>query len=315
MHRTYGDIPVNNFIEEIVSKPPPAIIIDQFDTSDSNNIVQDLAVQSTSLAHPLPVVQVDSPSSNDVKKHLDFLQSIGFQVDTIFKVLICSTCMYAVIPGNIPGHLKTHNISRTFLTESINSLVEHFQILIDTSIVSPSSNGPPISGLRIHDGLSCTYCNYVCLTEGTAEKHHHGKSSFIPCKAQTFFYPTSVRYFSVIVPEEIIDVNDLYGQFVRQILPTIPQLSIGTPSTVREIPPLLLKTQWHLHLKDWQLDPSKRQQIKTLVKPASPSEPWTLALAKSVETYMIEIRSKAYSVDYLVLRKLMQEPKYVSLNT
>lgn len=278
-------------------------------------------------AASVPILDVTSiPIANDVdvtptifpydlsKQYLDFLRSIGFQVNSTFKVLICVECMYAVVPSNIPGHLSnTHKISFKNILSTLNDIVKHFQISTSASVSTPEANREAIDGLKISDGLACSICSYVCLAHSSAEKHIHGatKPTFQPCKAQTFFYPTYIRYFSVIVPIQILSPSNRYQHFVQQILPSLPKISIGAPSTTREIPPLLRQTQWHVYLKDWIQEPSKRQAIKSLVKAANKKEPWTLELLKAVELYMQDIRGIADTVDFIVLKKIMHESEYV----
>ena len=86
-------------------------------------------------------------------------------------------------------------------------------------------------------------------------------------------------------------------------------MSIGEASTVREIPILLQKTLWHVHLKDWHKNPEKTKQLKTLVAPARKEEPWAKSISEAVQEYMLCIREKANSVQYLALKNLMQDDR------
>ena len=84
-------------------------------------------------------------------------------------------------------------------------------------------------------------------------------------------------------------------------------LSIGTPSTVREILPLLRKTLWHIHLKDWISDPDRRHRLKDLVQFTSKDEPWTVTLSNASELYLQAVRTLAYDSDFLVVRRLLSD--------
>lgn len=189
-------------------------------------------------------------------------------------------------------------------------LVNFFQISANHTTIFPNPNGLAIEGIRVHDGLACTQCDYVCCTNGSADKHNQNnhnsaQTPLTPCKAQTLFYPTPRHFFSVIIPKPTFSSMTCYDLFADQMLPTIPGLSIGEPSE-REISPLLSMTQWHIHLKDWHREPPKRKQLKSLVSAASSQEPWSKVLVKAVESYMRDIRDLANAYDYIVLKKIMQ---------
>lgn len=258
----------------------------------------------------------DTPPSaaskaSKTQQYMVSLQSIGFQMHPKLKLLICVQCQYAYIPSFIAGHLRGHKIAPKNLDTTLAELVNFFQISANHTTIFPNPNGLAIEGIRVHDGLACTQCDYVCCTNGSADKHnqinHNSvQTPFTPCKAQTLFYPTPRHFFSVTIPKPALSSMTCYDLFADQIQPTIPQLSIGAALSEREISPLLSMTQWHSYLKDWVLQPRQRKLIKSLVRVASSQEPWAKALSKGVEAYMIKIRDIANETNYIVLKKLMQ---------
>lgn len=249
--------------------------------------------------------------SEKEKRYAQFLQSIGFRLDNTHKILICISCEYAVIPDNIRGHLLgQHAVQHNKIQTKVDELQEYYGIHKTTLVPVPEPGSLAVEGIKVSDeGLACPECSYVCLKEKMWQKPaatHPNKPEFVRCKAQAFFHGVGVRYFSVTVPEAQIDPGDKYQHFLRKIAPTLPQVSIGKASTIREIPLLVQKTEWDKHLLEWQLNPDRRKEIKELVKPTSKEEIWAKHLSECVQLYMKSIRDVAFSVEYIILRKMMQ---------
>ena len=259
----------------------------------------------TRIAEPPPSQSADTNAVD----HNTYLHSIGFLFEPSLKVLLCVDCEHAVIPANIPGHLRHHKIAIKKIEENLNKVVRDLGISNTPQLPPMPVIQPAIAGLRVYDGLQCAHCNYACRADNTAERHTHDSlpRQFNKCKVQTVFWPTFVSYFAVTVPEVTLSPSDRFGFFERQIYPSIPQLSIGAPSTVREIPPLLKKTLWHIHLKDWIEDTEKRHALKDLVHFISRQEPWTEKLADVAEMYLQNARNLALASHYAVLRRILSD--------
>ena len=249
-----------------------------------------------------------------------FLDSIGFHANVVHRVLICTSCKTSIIPSRIATHIKTHSIHQKKIDAKISEVVSKYNIFITQDFPLPPPFQLAVEGLTVYSGYKCSLCNYCCLSLSTAEKHVHTegetnlKCTFTPCKAQAYFdKPYAVRYFAVTPPSNPSLSFDLYHQFVEQIIPSIPEVSLGVPQTTRDIPPLLAKTEWHIFLKDIVLDPKKRRELKSLFRPSSPSEPWTTKLSKAVDEYMLTIRKIGRTVPYFILRRIKQETEYANL--
>ncbi|GAM91695.1 hypothetical protein ANO11243_097480 [Dothideomycetidae sp. 11243] len=129
-----------------------------------------------------------------------------------YKVLICTSCQYALQPDAISRHLKDiHHILRS----SRRSYMDYASgfALADAETVMHSGQALtsfPVPLLPVHDGLKCTHadCGHLCVTEKRMRSHwvtQHGRagqseSDWNPVQLQTFFRGNSLRYFTAPPP-------------------------------------------------------------------------------------------------------------------
>lgn len=125
-----------------------------------------------------------------------------------FKVVVCTSCQYALQPGAIPRHLKDiHHILRS----SRKPFVQHVETLDldDPETVIRSTDDLkefPVPFLPVHDGLKCTHqgCSHLCVTEKRMKSHwckEHDRpsrpeSDWSSVPLQTFFRGNSLCYFT-----------------------------------------------------------------------------------------------------------------------
>lgn len=133
----------------------------------------------------------------------DLLQYLGE-----FKVIVCTSCQYALQPSAISRHLKDiHRILRS----SRKPFVQYVSTLDlnspETVIQSTDDLKEfPVPLLPVQDGLKCNHqgCSHLCVTEKRMKRHwaiEHGQPgrpgldwSSVPL--QTFFRGNSLRYFT-----------------------------------------------------------------------------------------------------------------------
>jgi hypothetical protein len=125
-----------------------------------------------------------------------------------FKVIVCTSCHYALQPQAISRHLKDiHHILRSHRKPYLQ-YISGFD-LDDPEDVLRSVNHLrefPVPGLPVWDGLKCTYhgCFHLCITEKRMKSHwtlEHGRSGhhesdWVAAPLQTFFSGNSLRYFT-----------------------------------------------------------------------------------------------------------------------
>jgi hypothetical protein len=105
---------------------------------------------------------------------MDFLQ-----FHPTYRVLICTSCQYALVPNTVRSHLRNAHKGQLSLTEikECLQLVSTMDLeapeLVQRMEIPPSS--PPIPHLALYfDGIVCRLCEsqpYVCRSEATSKAH------------------------------------------------------------------------------------------------------------------------------------------------
>lgn len=248
-------------------------------------------------------------SKKKEKKYLRFLSSIGFRLNMDHKILICVDCEHACIPSHIPGHVKLHKIPKGNIESTIAEIVEYFQVNKTNDVPKPHNIVDAIEGLKVHPGLKCGTCNYVCCQSETFRKHaamHARRPTVSECHVQTFFNPLPIRYFQVNVSKIDDAEENPFEQFLQDIASSMPKFDLGDLTTTRDLPLLLKKTHWDLYLDEWLKDPVKRKEIKSLATNATKKEPWSINILRSVKDYLRNTREEAINVEWVALRNMMK---------
>ena len=113
-----------------------------------------------------------------------------FTIDSRSRVLICTSCQYAVVPAHLSKHLRTHHKRLTLQQRrAIISAVDELSILarVPLDVVYPSPNDPPVANLPVYfDGLRCSSidsrgvpCSYICRTPRGIREHCEQKHSWV----------------------------------------------------------------------------------------------------------------------------------------
>lgn len=243
----------------------------------------------------------------------EFLESIGFRVNMHYNLLICMDCQKTILPSHIAGHLKSsHGFSLASINEKLQETVKQYAIYEDTSMPQPPPYTKRVEGLPMTRGLKCKDCDYACGSKETARAHHNAHPlktvQFEECFVQSYFVgPYPKRYFAVTPPSEPAQEQNLYDVYKTTIKPTIPKVELNAPESLREINPLLKKTEWHLYLGDRMLKPSWRSSIRTLVETATDKEPWSTVISESVDKYLRDVRAMALGSPQLLRRLVIHE--------
>ncbi|KAN0127773.1 hypothetical protein V8E53_014433, partial [Lactarius tabidus] len=86
------------------------------------------------------------------------------------KILICVACEAALVPSHIFRHQKNqHKLKIEHL--DLEAILLSFPACADTSVPTPPPLQIPIEGIKIHNGLQCTECDYACLSRKTMMLH------------------------------------------------------------------------------------------------------------------------------------------------
>ncbi|KAF2005036.1 hypothetical protein P154DRAFT_424955 [Amniculicola lignicola CBS 123094] len=124
-----------------------------------------------------------------------------------FKVVVCTSCQYALQPSAISRHLKDiHHIlrsSRKPFAEYVSTLdlAKPEAVIRSTDTLAQF----PVAALPVQDGLKCSHqgCSHMCVTEKRMKSHwnvKHGRPglrelNWTVVPLQTFFRGNSLRYF------------------------------------------------------------------------------------------------------------------------
>lgn len=293
-----------------------------------------LSLQSHPYHHPAHSIATKSlnmatPQRLSVKSINDF-SKLGLQIiDLDFlgihpppALLICIDCQHGITPKKALNHIKMHNITIANQDKlSFASTIETSMCVgYKPNLAFPSKLSPPIPGLKVNKGWSCTLCNYCSTNEGTFRQHF---SKFHSDKVGSHASYTKIvhaqQYFQHMPSFEVtptlanLETGNLYELYLKQFTPTLTTNHLLPPAiSTNEVTPLLRVTQWHEHLKDFIDTCPKVQCIMSLVKlPTSNNGDQDLGkpLDILIEKYLKSIRVLANTSSIGVRCLLMECPR------
>lgn len=123
-----------------------------------------------------------------------------------YKVIVCTSCRYAIQPKAIERHLKeTHRLKRSD-RQPFMQHVEKFELADRELVMQYTPHEFPVPLLPIQSGLHCRFkdCAHLCVTEKRMRHHWlsiHGRQGLGLCDwetapVQTFFKGNLLRYFT-----------------------------------------------------------------------------------------------------------------------
>jgi Orsellinic acid/F9775 biosynthesis cluster protein D len=147
------------------------------------------------------------------------------EYDAKHCVLICRECQYAIQKSAVNSHLLRHKIYRGEKRRLLASIAQ-LELLEPDDVRLPPKGSPPVDGLPVISGYSCTAtdCESLYGSDKRMRRHWseiHGfsdpPSSFSrPVNLQTFFRGNKLRYFEVVPPTSerspAVDAESITGQ-------------------------------------------------------------------------------------------------------
>ena len=188
-------------------------------------------------------------------------------------------------------------------------------VRVDGNVEFPPDHIPVELLKIIPEAHCCNECNYCCLTRAKLFDHwnqkHKSRSSALDQRfhigaVQTFFKPKPVRYFEVYPSLIQPTSRDAFNVFLADEVPSYPPLPVQIPSHSREIPPLLVSTQWHEHLKEYLPDGVARAALRSLVGPRDITKTrlWDISM-----TYMKTVSDQARISSFRARCILIEYPR------
>jgi Orsellinic acid/F9775 biosynthesis cluster protein D len=125
---------------------------------------------------------------------------------SLYRVVVCTSCRYAVQPKAIARHLKEIHRIKGSDRQSYMHYVERFELADHELVLRYVPSEFPVPLLPVYSGLQCRAkdCAYLCMAEKRM-KHHwlsdHGRQGLESCDwqtalIQTFFKGNLLRYFT-----------------------------------------------------------------------------------------------------------------------
>jgi hypothetical protein len=129
-----------------------------------------------------------------------------------YRVVVCTSCKYAIQPKAIERHLKEIHRMKSPERQVAMKRISKMELADQLLVMQYQPTEFPVPLLPVYNGLRCKYedCVYMCLTSKRM-KHHwlsiHARQGQPTCDwqsapLQTFFKGNLLRYFTGTPPEE-----------------------------------------------------------------------------------------------------------------
>ncbi|KFY35815.1 hypothetical protein V494_05574 [Pseudogymnoascus sp. VKM F-4513 (FW-928)] len=123
-----------------------------------------------------------------------------------YKVVICTTCRYAIQPNSVERHLKELHKFRRNHRRPLMQYISKLDLDLPDKVREIRNTEFPVPLLRVYDGLRCMHegCMHLCVSAKRMKGHwlsDHGRSGQVdvdwqPVTLQTFFKGNLLRYFT-----------------------------------------------------------------------------------------------------------------------
>jgi Orsellinic acid/F9775 biosynthesis cluster protein D len=191
------------------------------------------------------------------------LSSLGLVVDPGLKSLCCESCQISLIPGAVVSHLrKLHKCSYMLIdSKMLLEVCDELGALTEYPSMIEKEPHTEYAGLKLHKGLGCHYCSFVCISLEHMAKHHrkkHGAMGSVTSWPtvdiqqldrqvhKTFFRVTPLKLPTVIP-------DDTYIQNLTKLMEESQDEYVAGGLNARQISPWLLTTRWHEHVEGYDV--------------------------------------------------------------
>jgi len=160
-------------------------------------------------------------------------------------------------------------------------------------------------GLKVHDGLACSACTFVCGSMDWMKKHHQKKhpSMILPkewssCKMQQLNKGGNKRFWQVANDEEPLHDHQEIIDRLRKEMAEITRVEQVAREN-RMVSPWLLTTKWHEHVAGHDIS-----MLRKLVEMPKADDPGMPHLQEAVEEYFRHAQTLLEVTDELILQRL-----------
>jgi len=205
------------------------------------------------------------------------LNSLGLVVDPVLKSLCCEACEVSLIPLHVEKHVRGyHGCTHIHIDlTQLEKVCDDLGALRNFPPISRDETHPQYAGLRLDDGIGCTYCPYACISTSNmmkhcGEKHQSRKtpSSWPSVPVQCLDKQAHKSFFHV-TPQKKLNVmqDDIYIANLQNLMYSAEEEFIVEGLNSRQISPWLLSTCWHEHI-----DGYNTEELRKLVAIPSKTE-------------------------------------------
>lgn len=251
----------------------------------------------------------------------EFLTLKSLRVHSVYKTLHCVSCETAWEPSAMPSHLQSHGITITKQEQDhFAESLRNFNVISTAAEVKlPASRGPPVECLVIvQKGHCCNECHYCAPTFGTFKNHWSAVHRDVQIPASISFHHGFIQnffkshqcWFEVLPALISMPSTDVFDAYLQHQVPKFQSTLVVPPIHVRETPPMLQVTGWHLHLQEYTRTRASIECIRSLVQVPPLRQTQGLGrLRQIVFDYMTDIRTKAQNSSIGVKSLLMECPR------
>jgi hypothetical protein len=190
---------------------------------------------------------------------------MGLVVNTVIRNVVCLFCKVSFQWDGVANHLASapvhsgHHVRIDW--DKYMDVME--EMGVQESLPEPYvTAAEEIQGLKVQDGIRCTFCPKPFRTVRSMQEHHRKihKGSAMPsewpsCKMQQFNNGNACTLWEMIprtLPSEHPPSDDeaIISEFIARSEVEIPY---AVPEDDREVSPWLLSTRWHLHVAPYDV--------------------------------------------------------------
>lgn len=257
---------------------------------------------------------------------IEAFRALGFTLFERENLLICTSCKLAATPGQCIDHAKKEHqmklkpsLITSFQAEcvlrSMPAQAIHFKV--------PAPRQAPVPLLPIYTGITCTICDYSCLSIETMNKHFRidakHKDVANACeyiREQTFvqtLFRAPIRYFEVEPSFINSDVGDYLPVLFATVLPGVPTISVVPANTERDRTPFMRQFQFDVTAGDVICSKPQRELVKKLKAVPDAKDKRYLNLQAVMVIYLVEAgRISMTGPDNFIVRQHLYQGSSIS---
>ena len=227
-------------------------------------------------------------------------------VDPDLQALCCLICQVALQPDQISGHMDNAHSGLRLDDIQYCQAIANMKVVttLPTSIIG-GRHKKAYKGLKVHDGLACNACTFVCGSEEWMKKHHRTEhpTMILPkewsfCKMQQLNKGGNKRFWQIANDEEPLhDHQDIIDRLRKEMAEVTRVEEVAQEN--RMISPWLMTTKWHEHVAGHDIS-----MLRKLVEIPKADDPEMPHLQEAVEEYFIHAQTLLKVTDELILQRL-----------